>query len=211
MTESAAEYWEERYRAGTNWSGEPNAALVREIADVTPGSALDLGAGEGGDALWLARRGWTVTAIDISPTALAIGAAAQSPGDDITWVALDLADWRPTDRYDLVTACFLHSTIGLPRELVLRRATDAVALGGRLLIVGHSGVPHWVSEEEHGHEPVELPDPDAMLEALFSDDAPTSRDDWTVVTSALVPRPITAPDGSASSITDSVLMLQRTR
>ena len=137
---TAAEYWENRYRQnGRSWSGNANAALVREIAGVAPGTALDLGCGEGGDALWLAQNGWAVTAVDIAPTALAIGAAAQSPEDDITWVAADLAEWHPPIAYDLVSACFLHSTVALPREAILRRAAEAVAPGGVLLIVGHSG------------------------------------------------------------------------
>ena len=124
---TAADYWEERYSAGTNWSGAPNAALVREIEGVEPRTALDLGSGEGGDALWLARNGWAVTAVDIAPSALAVGAAAQQPGDDITWVAADLGQWEPPASYDLVSACFLHSTVGLPRNRVLRRAAEAVA------------------------------------------------------------------------------------
>lgn len=80
MTMSVAEYWGNRYRengrsrSGRSWSGRVNASLEREVAGIRPGTALDLGSGEGGDALWLAHNGWTVTAVDISPTALAIGA-----------------------------------------------------------------------------------------------------------------------------------------
>ena len=119
---TAAEYWQNRYLgSGRSWSGNVNAALEREVAGLSPGTALDLGSGEGGDALWLARNGWRVTAVDIAPAALAIGAAAQQPGDTITWVAADLSEWHPPIEYDLVTACFLHSTVDLPRERILRR------------------------------------------------------------------------------------------
>ena len=119
---TAAEYWQNRYlENGRSWSGNVNAALAREVAALSPGTALDLGSGEGGDALWLARNGWRVTAVDIAPAALAIGAAAQQPGDTITWVAADLSEWHPPIEYDLVTACFLHSTVDLPRERILRR------------------------------------------------------------------------------------------
>ena len=122
-TPDPAEYWETRYREkGGWWSGNANAALEREIGGAAPGTALDLGSGEGGDALWLARNGWSVTAVDISPTALGIGAAAQRDGDDITWIAADLSDWQPPRSYDLVSACFLHSEVQLPREAILRRA-----------------------------------------------------------------------------------------
>lgn len=211
---SPHEYWENRYRLGRTWSGRVNAALEREASALEPGTALDLGSGEGGDALWLARRGWSVTAVDISPSAIAIGEADQQPGDDITWIAADLSDWQPPSTYDLVTACFLHSTVELPREAILRRAAHAVAPGGLLLIVGHAGVPHWATDAHaHDHAPVDLPTPDEVRETLFSDGPGTTLDpaDWTVVTSALVERVATAPDGSTGEISDSVLSLRRNR
>jgi len=201
MTQSAAEYWEDRYATrGRTWSGNVNVALERELTGVSPGSALDLGCGEGGDALWLARNGWSVTAVDIAPSALAVGAAAQLPGDDVTWVAADLASWQPPASYDLVSACFLHSDVELPREAILRRAAAAVAEGGQLLIVGHAGVPHWA---EHDHDVPNLPTPDEVIASLELGDG------WTVFTSALVERPVTAPDGTASTIVDAVVRLRR--
>ncbi|CAN5161517.1 class I SAM-dependent methyltransferase [soil metagenome] len=207
---AAADYWENRYREnGKTWSGNPNAALVREVAGVTPGTALDLGCGEGGDALWLAAQGWRVTAVDIAPSAIAIGAAAQRPEDDITWVAADLSDWQAPESYDLVSACFLHSTVELPRERILRQSAEAVAPGGMLLVVGHAGVPHWAAEE-HSHH-VELPTPDEVLAALFDDNPRLHRADWTVITKALVERTATAPDGSVGAIDDAVLSLRRER
>ncbi|WP_241981960.1 class I SAM-dependent methyltransferase [Cryobacterium ruanii] len=225
MDESAptpAEYWENRYREnGKSWSGNVNAALEHEVAGVTPGTALDIGSGEGGDALWLAHNGWVVTAVDISPTALAIGAAAQSPEDHVTWVAADLAEWTPPGVYDLVTCCFLHSFVELAREAILRRAAAAVAPGGLLLIVGHSGAPHWLTahdddqphanehQTKHKHDDTDLPTAEDVLTALFHDSERLDRADWTVLTKGPVERPITAPDGSASSSVDSVLKLRR--
>jgi SAM-dependent methyltransferase len=209
--QTAADYWQNRYLSkGRSWSGNVNAALEREIAGVAPGTALDLGSGEGGDALWLARNGWQVTAVDIAPAALAIGAAAQHPGDDITWVAADLSEWHPPVRYDLVSACFLHSTVDLPREAILRRAAEAVAPGGTLLIVGHAGVPHWVDTETDGHHHTEeLPTADEVFDSLFADNPRLSRSDWTVLTKALVARPVITPDGETGSIDDAVLTLRR--
>lgn len=220
MTMSAADYWENRYRNGRAWSGNVNAALEREIAGVEPGSALDLGSGEGGDALWLAHNGWSVTAVDISATALAIGAASEQPGDDITWVAADLAEWHPQTRYDLVTSCFLHSEVHLPRESILRRAAAAVAPGGIFLVVGHSGTPHWDHPDgaAHDHPLPELPTPDDVFAALFADgpanESPAGRLDregWTVLTNAIVDRVATGADGTSRTISDSVLTLRRTR
>ena len=202
---TAAEYWEDRYSGATpQWSGNPNAALVREIAGVPAGTALDLGSGEGGDAVWLASQGWTVTAVDIAPSALAIGAAAAERagvGERIDWVAADLADWSPVGEFDLVSAQFLHSFIDLPREDILRRAAAAVASAGLLVIVGHFGEPSWGSG--HGHDIV-LPGPEEMLATL---DLPET--EWTVVTCALVERAASAPDGSAGTIVDSVLVMRR--
>lgn len=216
MTETAAAYWENRYReSGRTWTGNVNASLERELAGVAPGTALDLGSGEGGDALWLARNGWSVTAVDISPFALAIGEAAQGTDDDITWIAADLATWQPPARYDLVTSCFLHSLVELPREVILRRAAEAVAPGGLLVVVGHSGVPHWAvpkqheSDHEHDHNDLALPTPDEVFAILFDHNPRLEVADWAVITSALVERPVTAPDGTAQTISDSVLTLRR--
>jgi SAM-dependent methyltransferase len=218
-----AEYWENRYREnGKSWSGNVNFALAREVAGVVPGTALDLGCGEGGDALWLAHNGWVVTAVDISPTALAIGATGQGPDDDVTWVAANLAEWMPPTRYDLVTSCFLHSRVDLPREAILRRAAAAVSPGGLFLVVGHSGAPHWlaVGADDHAHSgertdhkyaEADLPTAAAVFSALFDGNPRLDPADWTVLTSALLDRPITTPDGTETTITDSVLKLRRER
>lgn len=203
--ETAAEYWENRYRDGKTWSGKPNAALVRELAGESPGTALDLGSGEGGDALWLAREGWSVTAVDISPSALAIGAAEQGADDDITWVAADLSEWRAPRTFDLVSACFLHSTVELPREAILRRNAEAVTPGGQLLIVGHFSSPHHDSP----HHDMELPSPQEVLAMLFDDNPRLSREGWTVETCELVERQGAAPDGTPTALVDSVLRLRR--
>ena len=212
----AAEYWESRYREnGRSWIGKVNVALEREVAGVNPGTALDLGSGEGGDALWLAHNGWRVTAVDISPTALSIGAAAQLPGDDITWVAADLAEWQPPTQYDLVSSCFLHSTVELPREKILRTAARAVAPGGLFITIGHAGIPPWAMKEHHNHGgngshgPADLPTPEVVFASIFHDNPHTHETDWTIVTSALIGRSVTLPDGTMSVIEDSVLSLRR--
>ncbi|HEV7720567.1 MAG TPA: class I SAM-dependent methyltransferase, partial [Iamia sp.] len=103
-------FWDERY-AGVDrtWSGKPNQRLVEVVSGLTPGRVLDLGAGEGGDAAWLAQQGWTVTALDASQVAL--DRAAGFVGDDrITWRQADLRSWTPAAdlEVDLATMCFLH-------------------------------------------------------------------------------------------------------
>jgi 2-polyprenyl-3-methyl-5-hydroxy-6-metoxy-1,4-benzoquinol methylase len=140
-TGSDAAAWDERYRSSEGvWSRRPNAQLVAEVAGLSPGTALDLGCGEGADAVWLASSGWEVTGVDWSPTALQRATAhaqAAGVGDQVEWVAADLADWTPpADRFDLVSAQFLHPTAA-ERPALLARLATAVAPGGTLLWVGH--------------------------------------------------------------------------
>lgn len=211
MTTSAdpAEFWEARYlsnrdESGQVWSGRVNAAVEHEVRDLPVGAALELGSGEGGDALWLASKGWTVTAIDISRNALAV--AAEKAGlrglaDRVTWVQADLTIWHPTEEFDLVTAAFLHSPVELPRDEILRRATAAVAPGGRLLVVGHGEPPPGLADAEHEHPP--LPTSDEVLASL------DLAQGWTVERNGLFERSITLKDGSDVTIADTVLRVRR--
>ncbi|WP_169164754.1 bifunctional NAD(P)/FAD-dependent oxidoreductase/class I SAM-dependent methyltransferase [Cellulomonas taurus] len=135
------DYWEDRY-AGTErvWSGRPNRVLETEAATLTPGTAADIGAGEGGDAVWLATRGWDVTAVDIAQGALdKVAALAAEQGVAVRTERADVGEWDDGRRYDLVTSHFLHPEPGI-RDDLFRRMAAAVAPGGTLLIVGHH--PH---------------------------------------------------------------------
>jgi SAM-dependent methyltransferase len=171
---SAQEFWEDFYSGERRWSGKPNVALVEEVADLAPGTALDLGSGEGGDAIWLAAQGWTVTAADISQAALDAAARhAAEVGVAVTWERHDLAESQPAGRFDLVTSSFLHSKVELPRARILRRAAEAVAPGGTLLVIGHAP-----SADHHHHE--DLPGPDEVVAELA---LPTAR--WQLVASEL--------------------------
>jgi SAM-dependent methyltransferase len=133
--------WEQRYQgAAALWSGRANPPLVAEAADLSPGRALDVGCGEGGDVLWLAGRGWQVTGLDWSQVALdraAEHAAAAGLTERVTWVRDDTTSWEPpAGAYDLVTAHFLHPTAA-ERGPLLARLAAGVAPGGTLLWVGH--------------------------------------------------------------------------
>ena len=134
------DFWEAR------WSEVPpsraterprNAHLRAEIEDLRPGRALDAGCGHGSDALWLAARGWQVTGVDFSATALAHArAAAEATGAEIEWVEGDLATWAPPPgHFDLVVCLYVH-VAGSVEEMV-RRMAAGVAPGGTLLMVGH--------------------------------------------------------------------------
>ena len=131
-----AEEWNERYAAAQQWSSEPNALVAELLADLPPGRAVDLAAGEGRHALWLAARGWQVTAVDFSGVGLARG--RRQPGaEKVTWVTADVLTWAPpVADLDLVLVAYLH--LGEPATTaLLTRAVGWLCPGGRLLVLGH--------------------------------------------------------------------------
>ena len=131
--------WDERHAAREPIeSPEPDPTLVDEIGALRPGRALDLGAGDGRNAIWLASQGWHVTAVDFSQVALDRGRAlATARGVRVEWQLADLLEWTPgASRFDLVTLFFIHLPSDERRD-VYARAAAAVAPGGTLLIVGH--------------------------------------------------------------------------
>lgn len=136
------EFWDERYGGAPVFSGEPNPWLVHHAAGLAPGTALDVGSGEGADVLWLASRGWHATGVDISPVALARSAElAERAGADVAartaWQQADVLTFDPPpESFDLVSAQFLHLP-GPAREALHRRLAAAVRPGGTLLLVLH--------------------------------------------------------------------------
>ena len=128
--------WDERYAERRQWSAEPNALVAELLAGLPPGDAVDLAAGEGRHALWLARLGWRVTAVDFSAVGLGRG-AAQPGAERVTWVTADVTTWTaPPASVDLVVVAYLH----LPAAdtvAVLTRAVGWLRAGGRLLVLGH--------------------------------------------------------------------------
>lgn len=196
------EFWEDFYRDG-RWSGKPNSLLVEEVSALAAGTALDLGCGEGADAIWLASQGWQVSALDVSATALARAAGHASAAGvtkAIDWERCDLAVSFPRGSFDLVSACYLHSPVEMPRGRILREAAGAVAPGGTLLIVGHAGFPSWNQPDADVH----FPTPQEVLDDLA---LPTAR--WEVRRSDFVTRQLPAPDGGPGTRTDNVLTLGR--
>lgn len=140
--------WDERY-AGRDlvWSHEPNAFVAAECADLAPGRALDLACGEGRNALWLAARGWAVTAADFSAVALDKGRALGEgrPGAErVAWVVADATAWAAEPAYDLVVLCYLQLPAAERGEAV-RRAWGSVAPSGTFLLVAHDS-----ANLEHG-------------------------------------------------------------
>lgn len=133
-----AKEWDARYAAAPQWSDAPNALAAELLRDLPPGRALDLAAGEGRMALWLASLGWQVTALDFSAEGIARGRErAAERGLDVDWRVADATatDLR-TEHYDLVLVLYLHLPHA-PLVDVLQRCARAVAPGGRLLVLGH--------------------------------------------------------------------------
>jgi SAM-dependent methyltransferase len=133
--------WDEAYSGSELvWSAEPNRWVAEIARDWTPGKAIDLAAGEARNSLWLAGLGWTVRAVDFSQIGLDKGrqlAERFGVGERLTWECADLTAYTPErGAYDLVLVSYLHLG-GADRPAIVRRAADAVAPGGRLLIVGH--------------------------------------------------------------------------
>ena len=130
-----AAHWDQRYAETDRlWSGEPNATVAELVGPMRPGRALDLGAGEGRHAVWLAGRGWQVTAVDFSGVGLERGRRAPG-GDAVEWIVDDVRTWQPPPgtTYDLVLVAHLHLA-----DDVFGRIGEWIAPGGALVVVGHA-------------------------------------------------------------------------
>ena len=208
------EFWDERYGGSDRvWSGRPNQRLVEQTADLTPGHALDVGCGEGADAIWLAEQGWEVTAVDVSRVALertAQHAIERGVDKRVKVGEYDVLETRtprfPRRRqaFDLVSAHFMH----VPREDfddVYRRISAAVAPGGRLLVVAHH--PHDVdSGVRRPHGPGLLFPPEQLLATFGLEGGST--DDWEIEVAEVQDREQQTADGPMQ-VRDTVVRLRR--
>ena len=200
------DFWNERYRSsGQVWSGNPNPQLVAEVAGRAPGRALDVGCGEGADAIWLARNGWAVVAADISSVAVERG---EQHARDTDPVAAARIEWRQADllaqppepgSFDLVSVQFMQLP-PQPRTRLFTALAAAVRAGGTLLVVGHhpSDLATGVARPpmpERFYSPQEIA---ALLD-----------DSWLVQVSEARPRPASTPDGAGVTIHDAVLVATR--
>ncbi|WP_129336595.1 class I SAM-dependent methyltransferase [Cellulomonas endophytica] len=195
--------WDARYAGAERvWSGDPNGALVALAGDLPPGTALDVGCGEGADAVWLAARGWQVTACDVSDVALdrarAAGAAA---GVDVTWRRAALEDLPlPADGFDLVSVHY-PALLRTPGRTAERALTAAVAPGGLLLVVHHAGVDE-AAAREHGFRLADYVAHEDVVAALGPG--------WTVEVDEVRPR-TGGGGGGAHHREDLVLLARRGR
>lgn len=200
--------WDHRYSGkAAMWSGNPNGTLVNEVGDMSPGRVLDVGAGEGGDAVWLAEHGWKVTATDISGRALdRVAAEAERRGLAVECLHRDGNDVAAFEvgGYDLVSMQYgsIHRT---PDGRALSNLLGAVAPGGTLLVVGHDLTPMLtpidVSEQTRMFDPGAFLGIDEIASAVAADPG------WEVEAHETRPR----PPGAASThhVDDIVLRARR--
>lgn len=200
-----AEIWDARYQEKERiFSGNVNGVLVDEAAGMAPGQALDLGCGEGADAIWLAGRGWWVTALDISRVAVerareVVAEEAPELAGRIAWVRADLAENSPpVDSFDLVSAQYLPLKRG-HGDAQVRGVLASVAVGGVLLFVGHD--PRDVPAD-HGFDPADY--------YLAGDVKRFLGEDWRIEVDELRERADPGPPG-AHHVHDVVLRARRLR
>lgn len=198
---SPEQYWEERYRrASPQTSGKPGEALRRFAEPLKPGRALELGCGKGDDAVWLAKSGWMVVAVEISATALSYAAAnAERAGvkDRVTLEQHDLSRTFPDGHFDLVAASFLAAE---PRENVFRRGAAAVAPRGHLLIIDHAARLPWSSAP---------PDRKFLTAEETLADIGLGDNSWTPNHVGTIERQATDPGGNEVTVRDNVIFLRR--
>jgi len=202
---AAAAEWDARYAGPQRiWSGEPNGALVAEAADLAPGTALDVGCGEGADTVWLAARGWRVSALDVSRVALErAGEHARGAGVQVRWLHAGLLDADlPPAGFDLVAALYpaLRRT-GPGDEAAERALLAATAVGGTLLVVHHADVDTHHARDA-GFDPADYVSPDDVARLLD--------DDWAVQVHERRARRVASGAG-AHHTADVVLRARRLR
>ncbi|CAM5361685.1 hypothetical protein SALBM135S_08430 [Streptomyces alboniger] len=193
--------WDDRYTERQQlWSGRPNGALVAEVAGLTPGRVLDVGCGEGADAVWLARGGWDVTALEVSGVALERAAGhARDAGVTVHWVHAGLTEAAlPPASFDLVSAQY-PALLRTPDARAEQALLSAVRPGGVLLLVHHAGMETH-REHDSGFDPADYVWP-SMVAALLDGD-------WEVQVDEQRPRVV--PDGEAGAHhTDNVVLRAR--
>lgn len=140
--------WDDRYQATDRlWSAEPNTFVADRLADREPGVGLDLASGEGRNAIWLAERGWEMTAVDFSSVAIERG---RKHSAEVEFVVADVLNWQPERSYDLVLIAYLHLVLA-DFEPLIRRAATWLRPGGELFMVGHdrTNIEHGVGGPQY--------------------------------------------------------------
>ena len=197
-----ASAWNERYAASDLvWSATPNTFVARHLADLTPARAVDLGAGEGRNALWLAQSGWQVTAVDFAEVGLEKGRAiAERIKVEVDWVCADVLAWQPPEAVQLTVVAYLQFPMP-EREQLVANAAAMTAVGGTLCWISHDS-----HNLEHGvggpQDPAVLTDVGALRELL------ERHGRWAVTEAGRVERQVDV-DGSRATAYDTLLVARR--
>ncbi|MER6015451.1 SAM-dependent methyltransferase [Streptomyces bluensis] len=203
----AARYWDKVYaERPASADPQPNDRLVETVTALPPGDALDLGCGGGGDALWLASRGWRVTALDVSDVAttrLAQLARSRGLSDRVTAQQQDVRDSLPERQFDLVTAHYFHTPYEQDRTAILRAAAHLLRQGGRILVVDHGSTAPWSWNQDPD---VRYPSPQEVAALMRLSPAR-----WTVERADAPRRIAVGPDGRTAEVVDHVLLIRRTQ
>ncbi len=172
MSEFGEDFWQEHWSGGNAAHSSPvNPYLRALVPRLSAGTALDAGCGVGTEAVWLAENGWDVTAVDISPAAIAEG-ERRAGATAIDWVAADLTSWEPSDRFDLVFSAYAHASIS--QVELYRRLARWVRPAGTLLIVAHRHSAHGDHPE---HATVTGEDLGGLLDAGVWSDVAVSEEE----------------------------------
>lgn len=174
--------WDERY-SGTDrlWSEAPNLFVEDRLGPSEPGVGLDVASGEGRNAIWLAKRGWKMTAVDFSEVAIERG---RSVSDEVEFIVADVLEWQAPERYDLILVAYLHLAQGEMQQ-VIQRAASWLNPGGELFLIGHDE-----SNIEHGYGGPQVPEILTRAEAVVE-----WLDELQVVEAQVVNRPVETDEG----------------
>jgi SAM-dependent methyltransferase len=200
MDSMDAAEWDERYRASELvWSAAPNQFVEAELADLPPGRALDLAAGEGRNAIWLARQGWRVTAVDFSQAGLDKGRIL-ADGLDIEWVCADATTWSAEPSYDVCLVAYLQ-LVAAERRAAVRNGYAALRPGGTFLLVAHDSTN--LTEGTGG------PQDPSVLTTAEDVIADLGGETFEVQRAGRAERAVPQPDGSTATAYDAVVRLVR--
>lgn len=202
------QFWEDRYAQSLNRQrGQAGRFLQQHITGLAPGRVLELGCSTGDDSLWLAERGWQVTAVDISEQAVQTAQRlAQEAGlaTQIAFQAVDLSQHVPAGEFELVCALYFQSPYDdFPRIAILQQAAGRIVPGGHLLMVTHASAPPWAKPDENMQHHV-FPTADGDWQALA---LPESQ--WRKLHVGITTRVAKGPQGQEAELQDNLIWARR--
>ncbi len=196
--------WNARYAAGELvWSAGPNQYVETRLRDLAPGTAVDLGAGEGRNALWLAEQGWRASAVDFADAGLAKGRAiAERRGVEVDWICADVLTWRPSEPVDLTVVAYLQFPMP-QREQLVTNAAAMTAAGGTLFWISHDrhNLEHGVGGPQ---DPTLLSDAEELASLLIRQPG-----DWHLTEAGRVEREVRTGDGTRATAYDTLIVARR--